>query len=91
MTRKNLAKANYEYWKRSEWDELWKAYGSASTAKYRAWERCKQLMYELGGHGLRVISKNSFIFTAGFTFADPDTGVEKFMYITPSYDTAVEV
>lgn len=42
------------------------AYATCSMAKCRAWDRCRQLMKNLGGSGLRVISKNTFFFTACF-------------------------
>jgi len=89
--REKVARANYRNYKMSDMNDLWKAYGNASNKKYRAWDYCKELCYKFNGHGLKVINKNTFIFTAGFEFEDEKTGVCKFMYITPSYDTAIEI
>lgn len=66
-------------------------YGSYSQAKARAWDYCTNLYQKHNGNGLKVISHNGFIFTAGFTFEDPETGVMKMMYITPSYDKIWEI
>ena len=70
-------------------DELYKAYDSASAAKWRAWEHCKETCYVLRGWGLRVITYNTYMFTAGFMFKED--GVEKFCYITPTHEEIVEV
>lgn len=72
-------------------DGLHKAYKTHSHEKDLAWQYCYRLMLEHDGTGLKIISKNSFIFTAGFTFVDPNTGVLRFMFITPSSDTAVDM
>ena len=86
--RKQLRYA-YERWQNSELDELYKAYSSASAAKWRAWEHCKETCYVLGGWGLRVITYNTYMFTAGFMFEED--GVKKFCYITPTNKEIVEV
>lgn len=91
MTNKARAKANINYWRQSDMHELYHAYNSASTAKWRAWDYCKELCNKYNGHNLKIISKNSFVFTAGFEFIDPENGNLKFMYITPNYDTAVDM
>lgn len=82
-------KSAYERWQRSTMDELYKAYGSASAAKWRAWEHCKETCAVLGGRGLRVIGANAYMFSAGFVFEKD--GVEKFCYITPSGKEIAEV
>lgn len=89
--RERVALSRYEDYKRSYASDLSDVYGRYSTAKARAWRYCENLMEEHDGWGLRVISHNGFMFTAGFLFNDPDTDALKFMYITKSYDTAVEV
>lgn len=66
------------------------AYGTHSYNKDRAWIYCENLQAQYNGWGLKVISYNTFIFTAGFYFTDKDTGVLRFMYITPSYDTPID-
>ena len=47
-------------------------------------------MDEYSGWGLKVITANTYIFTAGFEFTGEE-GQVMFMYITPSQNTAVEV
>lgn len=90
-TRKRIALSRYEDYKRSNATDLSDVYGRYSTAKAVAWNYCKELMAKNDGWGLRIISHNGFMFTAGFEFSDPETGVLKFMYITKTSDTAVEV
>lgn len=92
------AEANYARYLASKMDDLYKAYDKASTNKWRAWDYCKELEYQYGGGHfkydclpLKVISKNTFVFTAGFEFVDEETGELMFMYITPNYNIAVSV
>lgn len=82
---------NYNNWKRSAYENIWQAYEKPSYNKEKAWSYCKELCRRYAGFGLKVISKNTFVFTAGFEFVDLETGVLRFMYITPSYNTAVDV
>lgn len=86
---KRQALGHYEMYLRSSHTSLRDAYGSYSRAKEDAWEYCKELMNKKNGYGLKVITANSFMFTAGFLFVED--GTEKFMYITKSKDIAVEV
>lgn len=87
--QERMAKANIESYKRSRMYDLSDAYGRYSTAKAQAWRYCEDRCEQYSGDCLKVISKNTFIFTAGFTFIDGN-GKRKFYYITPSYDSIVE-
>lgn len=89
--QERTARANISTYNRSEADSLRKVYGRYSDKKERAWDYCKDLCRRYSGERLRVLSHNSFIFTAGFRFTDPETGVLRFMFITPSYDVAVDM
>ena len=89
--QERTAKARYEDYKRSTDTSLSDVYKSNSTAKNRAWVYCQELCEKHNGTGLKVVSHNSMIFTAGFQFVDKDTGVLRYMHITPSYDTAVDI
>lgn len=80
----------YRGYTRSTASTLWDVYGRWSRAKEQAFDYCRSLCYEYGGYDLRIITANTFIFTAGFTFTAED-GRECFMYITPSYDTPVYI
>ena len=73
------------------YSSIWNAYNKPSSAKESAWEYCRMLCTRKNGWGLSVIGKNTCIFTAGFRFTDQETGVEKFMYITPSYDVEIDI
>lgn len=83
------AKGNYSSYKNSTMHHLGDAYKTCSANKVRAWDYCKKLEERKNGHGLKVIHKNTFIFTAGFEFEED--GKTMFMYITPNYDQAVEI
>ena len=76
--------------KRGGLGNLWQAYDRPSQAKENAWNYCETLQAKYNGFGLEVITKNTCVFTAGFLFEDPETGVLKFMHITPSYDTIID-
>lgn len=89
--RERAARSQYPYYQQSTATELCDVYDSYSSAKASAWKYCQELMAKHDGWGLRIISHNVFMFTAGFLFCGPETGVLKFMYITKTYDTAVEV
>lgn len=84
------AKTKIPEYEKSYYTSLDDCYERYSHAKARAWNYCEELCKNHDGWGLRIISYNMSIFTAGFQFNDPETHVRMFMYITPSYDTAVE-
>ena len=79
----------YESYRNSYMYDLWDAYDRFSHAKRNAWEYCKNLCEEKNGHGLKIISKNTFQFTAGFEYEE--NGKNMFMYITASSDTPAEI
>lgn len=84
------AKANITAWKRSEYRNIWQAYERPSYNKEKAWHRCEEIAHSMGGYNLKVVSKNTFVFTAGFESVDPETGVLLYTHITPCYTTTVE-
>jgi hypothetical protein len=87
--RKRQALAHYDAYKRSSAYGLYDVYDSYSADKGRAWKYCEELMQKFNGYGLKVITANGWQFTAGFMFEED--GKTMFMYISKSYDTAVEV
>ena len=87
--QERMAKANIERYEDSSMYDLSKAYGSWSDRKQSAWEHCKSRCEEFHGDCLKVISKNTNFFTAGFTFVD-ETGKRMFYYITANYEVAVD-
>ena len=66
------------------------AYGRYSKAKADAWKYCEEKRDKYEGWGLKVLSHNSFMFTAGFEFENPETGAIALCIITPSKDFAFE-
>ena len=85
MTNKYMTCAMAEY-KKSNARDLYQVYDSPSRAKQRALEHCKETAFMLGGYDAmfsgRIISHNTFQFTYGFVFPDPETGVVKFCVLT---------
>lgn len=88
--QKRTARGNIDRYDNSTNYTLHHAYDRPSYAKERAWKYCLDLMEKFNGYGLKVISYNTFMFTAGFMFTDSKTGVLQFMFITPNYDVSVE-
>lgn len=88
-TNERTATANYSTYKFSDMYSLFNAYASPSYNKVKAWERCKEICNNLNGHGLKVVSKNTFVFTAGFTFEKD--GKKYYCHITPNHTTSVEI
>ena len=89
--QKRQARNHYEAWKRSEDYALEFVYGRYSANKTSAWRYCREKQRELNGYGLKVITHNCMVFTAGFEYSDPETGVAMFYYISPSFDCAIEI
>lgn len=85
MTKRERERAEYNYkvWEMSEKDSIYKAYKRPSFAKYKAFERCREMCRNDDGWGCKVVSTNCSTFTAGYEYADKESGVCKFVYITP--------
>ena len=75
---------------RSTDNSLFDAYDNVSKAKWKAWEHCEAVCKEHDGWDLKVISHNSFQFTAGFEFENPKTGAVSLYIITKSDEFAFE-
>ena len=88
--REKRAEQAYEQYKNSDLSNLYKAYGRPSQKKLEAWNDCSKLLREYEGSDLRVITYNTFVFTAGFTFVGEDN-IRRFIYITPSGYTTIRV
>lgn len=84
------AKARISDYNRSSDYNLHDVYKTSySYKKEQAFDYCKELCNEYNGRDLRIISYNTFIFTAGFIYNDKIEGVIKFMFITPSNNISV--
>lgn len=79
----------YEAYCNSTMYDLSDAYGRYSNAKRQAWDYCKKLCEEKNGYGLKIISRNTSQFTAGFEYIFDEA--EWFMYITKTSDTEVKL
>lgn len=91
MTNYSLkqAKVHFWGWVKSEIYSLDCCYQSYSGAKARAWARCLKWCNDYEGSNLRVITYNTNVFTAGFSYVDKQTGEKMFMYISPSFHCAI--
>lgn len=69
---------------------IWEAYENPSWNKQKAWNYCKELCNKLNGFDLVISSRNTFSFSAVFSFNDPETGVLCYAYITKDYDRYCE-
>ena len=93
MTQKAKEKAardHYRSYLMSEMDGLHKAYGRWSGRKEAACEHCRELCKEADGHGLKIITRNTDVFTAGFESVNEE-GVCEFTYIAPTYHVTIEI
>lgn len=81
-----IAKNHYQAYLNSDCRYLWHCYSNPSKYKEEALYRCYNLMNQLCGTDLRIISYNSMQFTVGFEFVDFETGELMFAYITRDYD-----
>lgn len=89
--RLNKREKNFQSaYMRSNDYSLFDAYENVSRAKFRAWEHCEVLCKEYEGWDLKIISRNSFQFTAGFEFTNPETGAVSLFIITKSDEFAFE-
>ena len=89
MTKANKARLNN--YNNATASALWQIYGRYSQQKANAFEYCKRLQYERHGYGLRVFNGNSFTFSAGFQYRDPETGKLMLMYITKDFDREIAI
>ena len=78
-----------EMYERSTARSLADVYGNYSRAKADAFNYCRRLMAEHNGEDLRILSHNTFIFTAAFMMWSDETGEPLLMYITPSRNKIV--
>ena len=78
--------SNYELSNDFSLDSVYKTY---SMDKSLAWDYCKNLMEKYNGHGLKVISHNLNMFTAGFIYESGDD--EYLMYITKLADRPIKL
>lgn len=85
-----IATANFERYACST-ETLFTAYGKPSVAKQAVWGNLIRECAENGGMDLRVVSHNTMVFTAGYLFPDPETGVVMFKYIAPTWSAVIEM
>ena len=90
MRTNKRAKQITEQYERATATRLSDVYGRCSEAKKRAFNYCNMLMQEYNGNDMKILSHNTFVFTAAFLFEDRETGAANIMLITPSRNEAVE-
>lgn len=79
----------YNSYLNSNYQNIFQAYEKPSSKKIAAWKYCQNLCNKYFGKDLKVVSKNTFTFTAGF-ISDLD-GKIYFIYITPKNDRYIEL
>ena len=85
-----IAHEHIPAWLKSTDTQLWHVYGKYSPAKNDSYIRIQEeCMYRHGWH-LRIISHNSMVYTAGYVYTNPETGVLTFVYHTPYYRMETE-
>lgn len=75
----------YTAYERATARTLRDVYGSFSYAKQQAFDYCQKLQNEHHGENGRIIGKNGFVFSFGFTYTD-ENNKKHFVYITKSHD-----
>ena len=86
---KQIKRAYYHYNNYTTYENIWYAYEQPSSKKEKAWEDCKALCKEYNGENLRVIGKNTYHFSAGFTCIIDNKYC--FVYITPTKNSYYEI
>lgn len=85
MTKPEKAFYYSRLYRKSEAYTLHDAYGRYSHEKQQAWDRCRIMVYEAHGYGLKVLTANTFQFTAAFLVDDEEEGATKLVRITKAH------
>ena len=67
------------------YSDIFAAYARPSAAKIEAWNYCRELCRDLNGYNLRISSRNTYRFSAVFTYTT-ENGSKAYAYITPEHD-----
>lgn len=65
-----------ENYNRAYMTDLNECYGRFSNAKANAMEWCKRKMYDMNGHGMKILSYNTFGFTVGWLVGNDKLYIE---------------
>lgn len=84
-TCKRIRRYDYEC---SKYHTIYEAYKAPSEKKVAAYNRCKNLMSEVGGHDMRITGRTCDAFSVMFPFVDRETDELYMAWITRSYDYA---
>lgn len=90
MKHTKEALRSYNQYLKSNMHSIFEAYENPSYNKQTAWTYCQKLCKEFNGYNLKIISKNSFQFTAGFEFVN-NSGIFCFCLITRGSDRYYEI
>lgn len=71
-------------------EKLETVYTNPSFYKRNAWLGVLRSSWSVNGSSPVVISHNTYVFTAGFYFPDPETGVLNVAIITPQHEYCFE-
>ena len=82
-------KLQYHRFLHSSYTDIYSAYKNPSDIKVSIWERYRREAAALGSYNIKVLSRNCFTFSLGFTYCKDDK--KYFRYISPAKDITVEV
>lgn len=71
-------------------EKLETVYANPSCYKRNAWLGVVRSSWAVSGSSPVIISHNTYTFTAGFYFPDPETGVLNVAIITPNHEYCFE-
>lgn len=81
----------YKRYRMSTATSLYDVYKTFSRRKANAFNNCLQIKESMNGFNGRIIGHNCDVFSYGFEYIAPTTGVVCFCYITPTYTRKSEV
>ena len=72
--------------------ELSDVYKSWNSDKAKAYKKCREEFVRNKGEYFRIVSANTYQFTCGYRYPDPETGVLRFRYHTANnvYDVEID-
>ena len=91
-SRKRIARSAFDrFINGSKYTSIYEVYKRPSEFKASAYNDCINIMNKFAVLEYGIVSRNVFMFTFGFTFVHPNYGNICFAYITPNYNTYIEI
>ena len=80
---------HYDDYNKSYLTDIYNAYGKPSFEKVRAWLYCQLCCENRDGYNLKIVSHNTWMFTAGFLYEGNDGTY--FVYIRPTGEQEIKL